>query len=372
VLPDKRRLDQLYVRHRSFWLDWDVLFWTLVVLLPRLRTFKPPEESIYWGPVSRFGRRHLSWFSVDTLTASIVFGATALILHGLDDARWTFGALLLSLIFAASFGLTGALLGANRIIWSKASLADVLDLIPGWLVGATAAALVSRSGNLLPSSTVGLAAGLFFWGAVAIRYRQRVRARLTRRFWRLSRRPIVSRERVLIVGSGEAGQFAAWQLQHFRRGPNFYHLIGFVDDDVRLKHARISGIRVLGKSEDIPALVEEHDVGLLVFAIHNIAPANRKKLLNICSRSCAKLVCLPDFLGRLHGRNSTARARRERAVPRREFGAHETSPLSYGQLHAYLGEVQQAARQGEFQIVEDRLETLRQSLLTRSPAAAAK
>ena len=35
--PDKMRLDQLYFRYRSFWLDLDVIFWTFVLLMPKIR-----------------------------------------------------------------------------------------------------------------------------------------------------------------------------------------------------------------------------------------------------------------------------------------------------------------------------------------------
>jgi lipopolysaccharide/colanic/teichoic acid biosynthesis glycosyltransferase len=36
IVPFKLRLDQLYVRHHSLWLDLDTLFWTFMVLVPKL------------------------------------------------------------------------------------------------------------------------------------------------------------------------------------------------------------------------------------------------------------------------------------------------------------------------------------------------
>jgi lipopolysaccharide/colanic/teichoic acid biosynthesis glycosyltransferase len=36
ILPDKLRLDRLYVRHYSFLTDLDAIFWTGIVLLPRI------------------------------------------------------------------------------------------------------------------------------------------------------------------------------------------------------------------------------------------------------------------------------------------------------------------------------------------------
>ncbi len=35
ILPGKLRLDQLYVRHHSFWGDLDIIFWTLMVMIPQ-------------------------------------------------------------------------------------------------------------------------------------------------------------------------------------------------------------------------------------------------------------------------------------------------------------------------------------------------
>ena len=43
-LPDKLRLDQLYARNHRFFSDLDVIFLTLLVLLPQLhRNFDPAE-----------------------------------------------------------------------------------------------------------------------------------------------------------------------------------------------------------------------------------------------------------------------------------------------------------------------------------------
>jgi lipopolysaccharide/colanic/teichoic acid biosynthesis glycosyltransferase len=50
ILPSKLRLDQLYVRHHSFWLDLDILLWTFLVLLPRLGGYTPPKRIFSWDP----------------------------------------------------------------------------------------------------------------------------------------------------------------------------------------------------------------------------------------------------------------------------------------------------------------------------------
>jgi hypothetical protein len=57
---------------------------------------------------------------------------------------------------------------------------------------------------------------------------------------------------------------------------------------------------VIGKREDIPRLVEENDVGIIIFAIHNIEEAHRSSLLEICHETSARVVVVPDILGYLN------------------------------------------------------------------------
>src|SRR5690606_15287447 len=69
ILPSKLRLDLLYVHHRSFLTDLDVMFWTVLALLPQLKTRRVPEHLLFWGPLARFISRYFSWFVLDSLMA---------------------------------------------------------------------------------------------------------------------------------------------------------------------------------------------------------------------------------------------------------------------------------------------------------------
>jgi lipopolysaccharide/colanic/teichoic acid biosynthesis glycosyltransferase len=54
ILPGKLRLDQRYVRCRSFWLDLDILLWTLWILFIKPRRFPGPrEDQLFSGPFTR-------------------------------------------------------------------------------------------------------------------------------------------------------------------------------------------------------------------------------------------------------------------------------------------------------------------------------
>ena len=53
LAPDKVRLDQLYVRHCSFCLDLDTLLWTMLIMMPKMRSHEPQERLLFVGPITR-------------------------------------------------------------------------------------------------------------------------------------------------------------------------------------------------------------------------------------------------------------------------------------------------------------------------------
>ena len=67
---------------------------------------------------------------------------------------------------------------------------------------------------------------------------------------------IVARgKEVLIVGAGDAAQLI---LREMLRNPSLgYTPIGLVDDDPRKKNLRLHGVRVLGTTDELPALLRE-------------------------------------------------------------------------------------------------------------------
>ena len=54
ILPEKLRLDQLYVRYYNFFGDLDVIFMTLVMLIPAMREKKVKEGILFEGPLVTF------------------------------------------------------------------------------------------------------------------------------------------------------------------------------------------------------------------------------------------------------------------------------------------------------------------------------
>ncbi len=296
IAPNKQRLDQLYVRHHSFWLDMDVLMWTLFVLIPQVRNYQPPESMLYRGPMTRFTQRYLNWFVIDLLISFLAFGAAGAIWRTMGPLNvGRIRSLGLAFGFALLFSLVGVLMGTNRIDWARASASDVFDLVPAIAIATLIVFGVNGGVDIFPDGLILVAAFLAAFGFVAVRYRSRLITGFLSRVLRARKSVQAARERVLIVGGGQAGQFAIWLLTSGRTA-DLFHPVGIVDDDLYKQDARIRGVDVVGRSQDIPALVRQMDVGIIVFAIHNIAAEEKRALLNICRQTQAQVVILPDFL----------------------------------------------------------------------------
>ena len=371
VLPSKLRLDQLYVRHRSFWSDLDILFWTVCVLFPALRTFSPGEDLLFLGPISRFGRRYLNWFAIDTLITLIAIGLSGIVwrLSAPLDIGWL-PALAIALGFAFLFSITGALLGTNRIVWSYAGARDAVGLVVGAVLAGSMALLANQTwaaASLLPPGMIIFAAALALTGFVSARYRSRLMSGFATRWTDKMGSARALRERVLIVGGGSTGQFIAWLLSN-SNSAGIFRVIGFADDDLYKQGMRYNGIGVVGRRTDIPRLVERHDVGIIVFAIHNISSAERERVLSICRSTGARVVVVPDIVGTLSAVVSE-KAQGEASNPKANGGEQtNATPLftSQGippvQAQLWLADLERAAQSGDLAAVGDQIRSIREGI----------
>ncbi|MEW5938040.1 MAG: sugar transferase, partial [Chloroflexota bacterium] len=130
ILPDKLRLDRLYVRHRSLLSDLDVLFWTAVGFIPNIGKQRIPEGSLFAGPIYRLASRHLSWFVIDLVVCLGAVSAAGLMWRAFQTIEWgAFNFFLLACALSALFSLMNLALGLNKIIWSRATAEDGLILV---------------------------------------------------------------------------------------------------------------------------------------------------------------------------------------------------------------------------------------------------
>ncbi len=365
ILPSKLRLDQLYVRNRSILLDLDTIFWTILVLLPKVGAGAPPEDQVFLGPLTRLMRRHVSWFTVDTLVTLGAIAVTGLLWRTMGPLKVGLPrAVGFALGFALLYSISNAILGMNRINWRRASFSEALDLAPA--IGAATLAVLLVNGLWLerpmPVLMVVLAAWMASVGFVVVRYRSRIISGLMLHWLQSSNAVSRAQERVLIVGGGESGQFFAWWLQNDLIGEAL-RVVGYVDDDLYKQDTRIYGARVLGRCEQIPQLVSQYDVGVILFAIHNIPEGKRRRLLNICHSTPARLATPPDVLGNLR---KIAVVQGDRLDSSRRLQADQELanhlPAQADQLDAWLGELDDLAQHGDLDSISTRIADLRSRL----------
>lgn len=303
ILPDKLRLDQLYVAHHTFSSDLDIILWTFVTFFPAMKRVSIPEKSLFVGLIYRVIRRYVSWFVIDTLTVFVAVGMTGLLWRstGPLDLGWSVS-IGVALSIALLFGLMNHWLGLSRISWKQAKPSFSLDLAFSNAIATLVLVGINwfwPAGPFLPQGML-LITGLFaFLGCLAVRYRDRLLTGVVSRWLWYRRRAGSLGERVLIVGAGEASQLAIWLLEKSKYS-SVYSIIGIVDDNLFKQGIYVDGYPVLGTINELPDIVEEKNIGLILYAISNIHTEDKARILKLCQGTSARLVSIPDLLDLIH------------------------------------------------------------------------
>ena len=298
ILPEKLRLDQLYVRHYNFLGDVDVIFMTLLMLLPGLRKKRLKEDVLFQGPLVSFTRAYISWFMVDSLVAFAAISIVALLwrISGPFDVGFL-RMVLIAVGLAFIMALTNTLFGLKKISWRYASPTHVFDLA----ISTTLAMLIFSLLGLrifdaqLPLNTLVLFGLIAFGGFVVVRYRERLITGLASRWIRWRSQNSMLGERVLIIGAGDAAQLAIWLLEKSNLASAF-SVVGMVDDDYRKVGQRVNGYEVLGTTRDIPDIVVKKSIGLVMFAITRVSKKDRERILETCNSLNVRMIMVPDLL----------------------------------------------------------------------------
>ena len=298
ILPEKLRLDQLYVRYYTFFGDLDVIFMTLVMLLPGVRQKKVKEGVLFEGPLVTFGRTYVSWFMMDTVIAFFAISIATLLWRIQIPLEVGFGRMLLLAVgLAFILAFTNTFFGLKKISWRYASPTHVFDIALSTTLALAIFGLLSPPllSITLPINLLVNIWLLSFAGFVAMRYRERLLTGLASRWIRWRGQSSLIGERVLIVGAGDAGQLAIWLMEKSNLNSAF-SIIGLVDDDYRKMKKNITGYPVLGTTRDIPEIVAKKSIGLILFAITKVSKTDRDRILETCRELPVRVILIPDLL----------------------------------------------------------------------------
>lgn len=217
--------------------------------------------------------------------------------------------------------------GLYRSLWRFASLPDLVNILKAVAVGTVTVALllfvynrmdgVPRSAIVLyPLLLTALLGG----------------PRLAYRFWKDSRLGVagaLGAKRVLIIGAGLAGELLARDLQR----DSGYTVVGFVDDQPRLRGAVINGKPVLGSLEQMPALVREAAVEMLLIALPEASVEDMRRVVALCDAADRPYRTVPRLEDVLAGR---AQAGEIKEVAIEDLLGRDAVELDWSAIHQAL------------------------------------
>ena len=344
ILPDKMRLDRLYVRYHTIFSDLDIIFWTLAILIPQIGKTRIPEGYIFAGPFHILIGHDLKWFILDLVTALV-----AVMVAG---AAWRVGAPLnwgaanlavFGIMLAFLFSSVNWIFRLNRVVWPKARAEDSFGVVVSCGL-ATALTLVlnyvQQRTHMLTypalSSTLILMVGLLACaGFLATRYRLRLVSAIANRWLSLRKANVNIGERMIIAGVGEGSRIASWLIQRhmFRTA---FSVVGVVDNvDPTAYRMKVGGLWMLGSINDLPALLKKHDVGVILSTLPPNSP-EIEHLFQLKSAFPIRVIFLNDLLW-ITDQQMT------RPVGKRDFPLWLDERLEFKSLHDTLTELPNSA-----------------------------
>jgi len=155
-----------------------------------------------------------------------------------------------------------------RITWRYVGISDLVNIFLALFIAELVLVVLSLPTAVLPDLAIrGLSKRIFFVDGVvcfgliaALRVSKRLYLEVIR-----EKGPIRRGKNTLIVGAGNAGEMMLRDM--VRHGYEDFYPIGFVDDDPNKVGAYIHGVKVLGPTKSLEAMILKHRVQAVVIAI---------------------------------------------------------------------------------------------------------
>ena len=113
--------------------------------------------------------------------------------------------------------------------------------------------------------------------------------------WRIVRgrfiKSNVTKKNALIIGAGSAGTMLVRQL--LKNNDSELKPVAFVDDDATKQKLQIYGVTVLGKTENIPEIVNNKEIDHIIIAIPSLSKHEIQKIYQECSKTKAQTKIMP-------------------------------------------------------------------------------
>ncbi len=134
-------------------------------------------------------------------------------------------------------------------------------------------------------------------------------ARIGFRFYHEEIRPsrMGSLVRLLIVGAGDAGEAVLREILRMRE--ERYEVVGFLDDDPAKEHARIHGVEVLGRTDEVRSICEKHRVDEVLIAMPSAGQRKVRQIVEQCQGTNLRFRTVPGLPELIDGRVQVSQIR---------------------------------------------------------------
>lgn len=221
----------------------------------------------------------------------IVLVYTTLALLNVDNANLTIGALANIVISIITYVLLLKLNNMYSCIWINAG---AYELTKTMVASISACILVTLITLIIPNtiSVVGniLAGIIIMIGLTGVRLSLRV---LTRSLTYSVADRTKGKYNILIIGAGDCASTIISEIR--KEKSNAYNIIGIIDDDEAKLNTLLNGVKVLGNRDNIVEIVERENIDQILFAIAKIDGEAKSKILDICSKTTAKVKVIPGY-----------------------------------------------------------------------------
>ncbi len=211
--------------------------------------------------------------------------------------------------FAALF-----LVGAYSILWRYVSLEDIKSFLKAAIISGVILILVRLLLSpdrfirwQVPLSVIFYDTGLAFGGLLGLRVLRRFLHEFkdNKRIGHGKKR--IKQKSTLFVGAGRIGATVLKDI--LRRADSEFDIKGLVDDDKFKKGGSVSGIKVLGTTNDLARLVDELNIEQVVIAIDQANGKDIRRILDICREISVKARIVPSLNEIVHGHVKISRIR---------------------------------------------------------------
>jgi FlaA1/EpsC-like NDP-sugar epimerase len=202
------------------------------------------------------------------------------------------------------------LLGMYRRYWVYASVREIQVIAVATATASVFTALfvillVPLTGRSVPRLVPGIDWLLTLFLIGGLRFSVRLMAELSQRNGHEARPG--GMRRVVVVGAGDAGTLMVREMQ---RNPQL-HLrpVAFVDDDTEKLKKDIYGVRVAGRLEQLPAVVERSHADEVIIAIPTASGPTVRRVTEACRQRGIPFRTMPGIYELLGGKVSVSRLR---------------------------------------------------------------